>query len=121
MKTAKTASPVDVMFRAFSDRTRLRILHLLQRGEMCVGDLVTILRVPQPTASRHLAYLRKSGLVRVRKSGLWSYYSLTPAGSPFHQNLIDCLSTCFREVPELKADSARAEKLRKSGGCCPDA
>jgi ArsR family transcriptional regulator len=120
MKTIKTSSPVDLMFRAFSDRTRLRILHLLQPGEMCVGDLVTVLRVPQPTASRHLAYLRKSRLVQARKSGLWSYYSLTPAQSPFHQTLLDCLSSCFREVPEIKADAARAEKLRKSRtGCCP--
>ncbi|OAI41844.1 hypothetical protein AYO40_06960 [Planctomycetaceae bacterium SCGC AG-212-D15] len=119
MKTATKASPVDLMFRAFSDRTRLRILHLLHAGEMCVGDLVGVLRVPQPTASRHLAYLRKSGLVQARKAGLWSFYSLAPARTPFHQNLLDCLSNCFREVPEIRADATRAEKVRKSGGCCP--
>jgi ArsR family transcriptional regulator, arsenate/arsenite/antimonite-responsive transcriptional repressor len=120
MKTAKAASPVDVMFRAFSDRTRLRILHLLRPGEMCVGDLVTILRVPQPTASRHLAYLRRAGLVQARKAGLWSFYFLTPPTTAFHQNLLESLSKCFGEVPELRADAARAEKVRKSGGCCPD-
>ena len=63
------------MFRAFSDRTRLRILHVLQDGELCVGDIVEILQVPQPRISRHLAYLRKAQLVLVRKSGLWSHYS----------------------------------------------
>ena len=110
---------VDRMFRAFSDRTRLRILHLLQDGELCVGDLVGILQVPQPRASRHLAYLRKADLVVVRKSGLWSYYSLTPAKTPFHRNLLKCLATCFREVPEIQADQARALGVRKSGGCCP--
>ena len=51
----------DGKFRAFSDSTRLRILHLLQAGELCVGDLVKVIQVPQPTASRHLAYLRRSG------------------------------------------------------------
>jgi ArsR family transcriptional regulator len=120
MKTAKTTtSPVDLMFRAFSDRTRLRILHLLQPGEMCVGDLVAILRVPQPTASRHLAYLRKSGLVQTRKSGLWHFYSLTPATTAFHQNILESLTKCFSEVPELRADEARAKKIRHTGGCCP--
>ncbi len=53
----------DLMFRAFSDRTRLRILYLLQGGECCVGNLVDILGIEQPSASRHLAYLRRAGLV----------------------------------------------------------
>jgi len=75
---------VNRMFRAFSDRTRLRILHLLLEGELCVGDLVKILQVPQPTASRHLAYLRRSGLVMARKNGLWNFYQLAPAQTPFH-------------------------------------
>jgi predicted transcriptional regulator len=58
MKRART--DVNLMFRAFSDRTRLRILRLLLGGELCVGDIVSAIRVPQPTASRHLAYLRKA-------------------------------------------------------------
>ena len=107
------------MFRAFSDRTRLRILHVLQGGELCVGDIVEILLAPQPRISRHLAYLRKANLVVVRKSGLWSHYSLAPAKTPFHRKLLECLAKCFGEVPELQADSARAAKIRKSGGCCP--
>ncbi len=101
---------VDDMFRAFSERTRLRILHLLLRGEMCVGDLVTILQTTQPRASQHLAY--------VRKAGLWSYYSLAPASSRFHQKLLECLRHCFAEVPELQADDCRAAALKKSGQCC---
>ena len=110
---------VDLMFRAFSDRTRLRILHVLLGGELCVGDLVEILQAPQPRISRHLAYLRKASLVTVRKSGLWSHYSLAPAKTPFHRKLLECLAKCFGEVPELQADSARAARIRRSGGCCP--
>jgi ArsR family transcriptional regulator len=120
MKKATSDDRIDLMFRAFSDRTRLRILHLLRGGELCVGDLVTILKVPQPTASRHLGYLRKSGLVLVRKSGLWSYYSLAPAASPFHKNLLGCLGGCFAEVPELQGDELRAKQVRGSKGCCPE-
>ena len=119
MTQTQSCVDVDLMFRAFSDRTRLRILHLLLEGELCVGDMVEILRVPQPRASRHLAYLRKAGLVVVRKSGLWSYYSLAWAETPFQEKLLECLSNCFRDVPEIRADEARAARVRKSGGCCP--
>jgi len=109
---------VNLLFRAFSDRTRLRILHLLRDGELCVGDLVQTLAVPQPTASRHLAYLRRAGLVVSRKEGLWSFYSLAPARGSFHETLLDCLSSCFRDVPELHEDRARLQKLSSAGGCC---
>ena len=111
--------PVDLMFRAFADRTRLRILHLLRQGESCVGDLVTILKIEQPSASRHLAYLRRAKLVSVRKAGLWCYYSLAPAESPFHEKLLGCLGCCFAEVREIQTDARRAAKLRGKG-CCPD-
>ena len=110
---------VSDKFAAFSDPTRLRILHLLRDGELCVGDLVTILDMPQPTVSRHLAYLRRSALVETRKTGLWMYYSLAPAKSEVHRKLLECLAACFADVPELKADARRAKKVRKAGGCCP--
>jgi ArsR family transcriptional regulator len=110
---------VNLMFRAFSDRTRLRILHLLLDGELCVGDLVNVLHVPQPTASRHLAYLRRAGLVATRKNGQWNYYKLAKADSSFHQHLLGCLKRCFQAVPEIGRDSKKIAKLRRSGGCCP--
>jgi ArsR family transcriptional regulator, arsenate/arsenite/antimonite-responsive transcriptional repressor len=119
MKTAAPVTDIDRTFRAFADRNRLRILHLLLAGEMCVGDLVRVLDVPQPRVSRHLAYLRKAGLVAARKAGLWSFYSLAPAANPFHRNLLDCLGCCFGDVPELKGDAKRAGRVRESGGCCP--
>lgn len=104
------------MFRAFSDRTRLRILHLLkEQREVCVGDLVAVVRAPQTTVSRHLAYLRRSGLVRVRKHGLFKHYSLERPSSRFQKGLLRCLAGCFEEVPELAADRRRFERLK---GCC---
>lgn len=114
---AMKAAAVARMLRAFSDRTRLRILSLLkQHGEICVGDLVAVLETPQTTVSRHLAYLRRAGLVRVRQQGLWKHYSLTPAAGRFHRGLLQCLGGCWDEVRELKADRKRCEQLR---GCCP--
>lgn len=107
------------MFRAFSDRTRLRLLHLLRPGETCVCDLVNVLGVPQPKVSRHLAYLRRAGLVEVRKEGLWCHYTLSSAKDAFHAKLIECLATCFRDVPELAQDAEKLKRLRKVGCCAP--
>jgi len=109
---------VDKMFRAFTDTTRLRILHLLLRGEWCVGDLVKVLEVSQPRVSQHLSYLRQADMVSQRKSGLWRFYSLTPAKAPFQRKLHDLLRDCFAEVPELQQDDRRADKLDVEGRCC---
>jgi ArsR family transcriptional regulator len=119
MKKAPAADRVDLMFRAFSDRTRLRILHLLLSGEICVCDLVRVLGVPQPKVSRHLSYLRKTGLVLGRKDGLWMYYALAPTRNAFHKKLLECLNCCFVGVPELAGDSKRLdEACCEAGNCC---
>ncbi len=120
MKTKSPGNAVDRMFRAFSDRTRLRILHLLRAGELCVCDLVTVIDAPQPKISRHLAYLRRAGLVISRKDGLWSHYCLAPAQGAFHQKLLECLEGCFHDVPELAADAALLTRiLSRKAACCP--
>ena len=121
MKTAIKLPKVDLLFRAFSDRTRLRILHLLSPGELCVCDLVEVLDVPQPKVSRHLAYLRRAGLVIARRDGLWSYYSLAPATGAFHGKLLECLACCFQDVPELVKDAEKLGRRRikcSDGSCC---
>jgi ArsR family transcriptional regulator, arsenate/arsenite/antimonite-responsive transcriptional repressor len=116
-----SSASLSAKFAAFSDPTRLRVLHLLCDGELCVGDLVSIVGLPQPTVSRHLGYLRRSGLVMTRKEGLWIFYQLAPATTASHSKLLECLGACFADVPELKADARRAKQLRKRGGstCLP--
>src|SRR4051812_2762851 len=116
MKLTVRKDRVDVMFRAFSDRTRLRILNLLGAGELCVCDIERVLRLPQPKVSRHLAYLRKAGLVVGRKQGLWMHYALAPASGAFHAKLMECLGCCFQDVPELADDARRLGKT-----CCQSA
>jgi ArsR family transcriptional regulator, arsenate/arsenite/antimonite-responsive transcriptional repressor len=108
---------INSMFRAFADETRLRILHLLTRGELCVCDVVDILKLPQPKVSRHLAYLKSAGLVEDRKEGLWRHYSLTRPESRFQKGLVACLRGCFDEVDVLKQDVANLEKRRKAAAC----
>lgn len=105
------------MLRAFADETRLRMLNLLAGGkELCVCDIQGALGLAQPKVSRHLAYLRRAGLVRVRREGLWKHYSLTAPKSGFHKGLVGCLKGCFKEADILRKD-ARALKRRGSKGC----
>jgi len=115
--TTKTPPAVDLLFRALADRTRLRILHLLSGGEVCVCDLVTVLEVPQPTASRHLAYLRKAGLVTARKDGYWSYYSLSAPRGELHTKLLECVACCRHAMPEMARDAKLLGKCARKG-CC---
>jgi ArsR family transcriptional regulator len=110
---------VDRMFKAFSDPLRLRILHLLRGGELCVCDLVEILEVPQPTASRHLAYLKRSGLITNRRERYWTFYAIGPGRSAIHKKLLECLDTCFVDVPALAIDDKRARTIRARGAWCP--
>lgn len=107
----------DTLFRAFADQTRLRILRLLTEGELCVCDLMSVLRSPQTRVSRHLSYLRRAGLVRDRKQGLWRYYSLVKPASGLQRRLIECAAGCLDEVEALKKDRARLVALREKG-CC---
>ena len=120
MPTAIKTSKVDLMFRAFSDRTRLRILSMLRPRELCVCDIVEVLGVPQPKASRHLAYLRRAGLVVARREGQWMHYSVAQPRGAFHGKLLDCLACCFNDVPELARDAKRLGKTACSpaGDCC---
>ena len=115
MRVKNTANTVDVMFRAFSDRTRLRILHMLRGGELCVCDIVDVLRVPQPKASRHLAYLRRAGLVETRRDGLWIHYRLGTLADPVLAALGDAVRHALAHTDTVHRDG---ERLQKRTGCC---
>jgi ArsR family transcriptional regulator len=65
---------------------------------------MAILRIPQSKVSRHLSYLRASGLVESRRDKLWMYYSLAKPRNEFHKRLISCLGHCLDEAPVLKND-----------------
>lgn len=101
-------SDLDALFRGFADPTRIRILNLLVAGEMCVCDLVEIIGLPQPTVSRHLAYLRGTGLVAVTRNSNFAHYRLTEPMNHIHQNLINCVSGCFVGIKSLDVERRRA-------------
>src|SRR5262245_59760755 len=78
----KDLEALTTVYAALAAPTRLRLLSLLGADEICVCHLHPSLDVPQPTASRHLAYLRKCGLVEARRDGIWMHYKLAPIANP---------------------------------------
>ena len=104
------------LLKALADPVRLRLVNLLLEGrEVCVCHLHEALGLPQPTVSRHLAYLRKQGLVSGRKEGLWVYYRLSKAKSNLHRGLVVCLNTCLPDDETLRRDRERLESMAP---CC---
>ena len=84
----KDLDALTSIYAALADPTRLRILSLLSEGEICVCHLHASLDVPQPTASRHLAYLRKAGLVETRRDGVWMHYRLARIANPAVESVV---------------------------------
>jgi ArsR family transcriptional regulator len=101
------------LIKALSDPVRLRLINLLRDGEVCVCHLHGALGLPQPTVSRHLAYLRKSGLVVGRKEGLWVHYRLAEPTNDLHRSLLDSVAPTLADMPSMKADRDRLSRL-----CC---
>jgi ArsR family transcriptional regulator len=106
---APTVDAIDAVFKAFADPTRIRILSALAAGELCVCDLVDILRLPQPTVSRHLAYLRRTGLVEVTRESRLAQYRLSQPTHAIHRNLLECVRSCFASVGSLDRERTHAE------------
>jgi ArsR family transcriptional regulator, arsenate/arsenite/antimonite-responsive transcriptional repressor len=106
---------LEALFKALADSTRLRILRLLMAGEVCVCDIHDTLKIPQAKASRHLAYLRRAGLVATRREGLWVHYRLAIPGDPIIAAIQDATIHVLGHVDSLKRD---AERLEKRTGCC---
>jgi ArsR family transcriptional regulator len=112
---AKPILDLERLFKALGDATRLRILGLLLTGEVCVCDIHESLKIPQPKASRHLAYLRRAGLVQTRREGLWVHYRLASLADPVLATIADAVRHALTHVETMRRD---AERLQKRTGCC---
>jgi ArsR family transcriptional regulator len=115
MDAKEQLGQLETLFKALADATRLRILRLLMAGEICVCDIHDTLKVPQAKASRHLAYLRRAGLVSTRREGLWVHYRLAKSTDPIIATIADATTHVLGHVDTLKKD---AERLEKRTGCC---
>ena len=106
---------LELVFKALADATRLRILRLLMAGEVCVCDIHETLKIPQAKASRHLAYLRRAGLVTTRREGLWIHYQLNRSSDPITTAIADATLHVLGHVEVLRKDD---ERFQKRTGCC---
>ena len=106
---------METLFKALADATRLRILGLLLTGEVCVCDIHESLKIPQSRASRHLAYLRRTGLVETRRDGLWVHYRLGKLQDPVLAAIVDAIRHALTHIEPVRRD---AERLQKRTGCC---
>jgi ArsR family transcriptional regulator len=117
-------------FAAMADPSRLRLLHLMKGGEICVCFLQGTLRTNQPKISRHLAYLRKAGLVEARRDGKWVHYRLKKLPNPT-QRILNEIFKATSEERQIQSDQHRAKQIqcaparfglnapsRKNEACC---
>ena len=102
---------MELLFKALADPTRLRLIHLIGDGELCVRLFVEVLNVNQPKISRHLAYLRRAGLVSTRRQGKWIYYRLVEPGDNHRARIFQEVRELLTYKPEMQADKLRLQKL----------
>ncbi len=104
---------LDSLLRTLADRTRLRLLNLMRDHEVCVCYFVEALQTSQPKISRHLAYLRRSGLVSARREGLWQHYSIVPPQEPALARVLKEALAAIAQEKDAERDVSRMEKA-----CC---
>ncbi len=107
------ASDLASLFQALGDRTRLRLLNLLAGGELCVCYFVMLLGAAQPKVSRHLAYLRRSGLVAARRDGKWMHYRMVRPSDPRVAQILDTLLGVLAQDRQMQRDRAALDRI-----CC---
>src|ERR1700739_2091167 len=112
---ARTARPFDLprLFAALADRTRLRLLNLMNGREVCVCYFVEILKQSQPKISQHLAYLRNAGIVSARREGKWMHYSIEHPTDAGAAAILAAALTSFATDREMQSDLSRLDKA-----CC---
>ncbi|PTX63365.1 ArsR family transcriptional regulator [Melghirimyces profundicolus] len=93
--------------KALADKTRLRILALLKEEDLCVGELVEILKMSQPAVSQHVRKLKNAKLVKERRQGQWVYYSLDGKEYPFLDAFLQTLPDQSGEIERLKAEGKK--------------
>lgn len=105
------------LFKALSDETRLRIVALLTQGELCVCDLMDVLEEPQSKISRHLGYLKHSGLTYSKRVGVWMHYGLREGADERSDQLVCFLREELLTLSQSRKDIDRLRQLKRRGEC----
>jgi len=113
MRKAEKKFEMETLFRALADRTRLRLLNLMGDDEVCVCFFVEILNTSQPKISRHLAYLRRAGVVAARREGKWMHYRVVSPPDPHAARLFNEVRAWLTEDAQMQRERARLMSI-----CC---
>ena len=122
-----TVEALEQLFKALADVTRLRILALLGGNEVCVCHIHDSLGLPQTTVSRHLAYLRRAGLVDTRRDGVWMHYQLSSSLDPSVRAVVQAAIDVLTGTRDATQDRKQFERSfgdlyvlesRNGGSCC---
>lgn len=108
---------LEQYFKALGDTNRLRILNLLLHGELCVCDIQYVLETTQPNVSRHLSYLKNSGLVLDRRDGYRIFYRLADPKQGMKKRLFAFLQDAYKSEEQLQADKKRLREAIEAGSC----
>src|SRR5215467_1171267 len=112
MKSSRKYDLVN-LFQALADPTRLRLINLMGDDEVCVCFFVEILQTNQPKISRHLAYLRRAGIVAARREGKWIHYRMVMPSDPAAARILDEVRSSLKQDRELQRDRERLTRF-----CC---
>ena len=104
---------LDQLFRALADPTRLRIINLMDEQEVCVCYFTQVIAAPQPKIPRHLAYLRRLGIVGARRQGKWMHYRLLMPQEPHAASILESTLQALRQDKAMQRDRARLQRA-----CC---
>jgi ArsR family transcriptional regulator len=104
---------IELLFKALADRTRLRVINLIGDEEVCVCFFVEVLKTNQPKISRHLAYLRRAGLVSTRREGKWMHYRVVEPPDPHAARIFREVRTWLANDATMQRDRSRLMKI-----CC---
>lgn len=113
MTRVKREFDMERFFRALSDRTRLKLLNLMGDDEVCVCFFVEILGMNQPSISRHLAYLKRAGIVVSRREGKWMHYRIVEPANARAASCLREVRSWMEEDREMQRERARLVKV-----CC---
>ena len=108
-----TSEALEQLFQALGDRTRVRLINLMAAGEVCVCFFVEVLDEPQPKISRHLAYLRKAGIVAARRDAKWMHYRIVPPKHPAARSAFEAIVATLENDTQLQRDRAALARA-----CC---
>ena len=106
---------LDRFFRAFADHTRLRLLNLMREDEVCVCFFTEILGTHQPKISRHLAYLRRAGIVSARREGQWMHYGITEPDNADAARVLKDVIAWLANDKQMQKEREKLERVR----CAP--